>query len=326
MPLDPALNLLKALADPSRLLLLNSLLEAPRCVEDLAQRLDLAPSTVSHHLKVLTRAGVVRAEQVQYYTEYELIERVLDATLLDLVQAADDLQSIEDQRADRARRAVIDDHVRDGRITRLPVAMKKRYVLLEALTGDLDPDRRYAVDQLLAVLARRYPDPDLLRRELLAWNLISAEEEGYRLAVPSTDLRLPPRPSDDQQQPRRTLPGHRTPAPLAGVAWIRNRDTERVYVLGSTNLHVSLNRQRARLEAGTHPCEALQDDWRVQGADRFDFEILETLRRDEVDQLGRVEQSWLAGLQPLDEHCYQSVTDIRDHVEPAPGATQEGPR
>jgi len=326
MPLDPALNLLKAVADPSRLLLLNSLLDAPRCVEDLAQRLDLAPSTVSHHLKVLTRAGIVRAEQVQYYTEYELIERVLDATLLDMVQAADDLHSIEDQRADRARRAVIDDHVRDGRITRLPVAMKKRYVLLEALTGDLEPGRHYPADQLLDVLARRYADPDLLRRELVSWALLTDADHGYCLAGPPPDLRLPPVASEDQQQPPRPRPGHRVPAPLAGVAWIRNRDTGRVHVLGSTNLHMSLNRQRARLEAGTHPCEPLQDDWAALGADRFDFEILETLRPDEVDQLGRVEQSWLAGLQPLDEHCYQSGTEIRDHLEPASSAAQEGPR
>jgi DNA-binding transcriptional ArsR family regulator len=323
MPLDPALNLLKALANPSRLLLLNSLLDAPRCVEDLAQRLDLAPSTVSHHLKVLTRAGVVRAEHVQYYTEYELVERVLDPSLLDLVQAADDLQSVEDHRADRARQAVIDDHVRDGRITRLPLAMKKRFVVLEALAGDLDPARPYTADQLLSLLARRYADPELLRRELLAWDLITLEDDGYRLAGPPSALRLPPRPVG-QPTPRPAL-GTLAPAPLVGVGWIRNRDTGRVHLLGSTNLHASLNRQRARLDAGQHPCEPLQDDWRTHGPDRFDLEILETLRPDEVDELGRLEQSWLAGLQPLDEHCYQPRTDIRDDIEPASASPQEGP-
>lgn len=31
----------------------------PRCVGDLAAELDIAPSTVSHHLKELTRAGLI---------------------------------------------------------------------------------------------------------------------------------------------------------------------------------------------------------------------------------------------------------------------------
>jgi ArsR family transcriptional regulator len=39
-------------------------LDAAACnVGDLAARLDIAPSTVSHHLKELARAGIVRRER-----------------------------------------------------------------------------------------------------------------------------------------------------------------------------------------------------------------------------------------------------------------------
>jgi len=34
-----------------------------RCVGDLAQELDIAPSTVSHHLKELTHAGLIATER-----------------------------------------------------------------------------------------------------------------------------------------------------------------------------------------------------------------------------------------------------------------------
>ncbi|MBD3222225.1 metalloregulator ArsR/SmtB family transcription factor, partial [bacterium] len=67
MPRTDSLSLFKALANPTRLRLLNLLADEPACVEELASALDLAPSTVSHHLKTLTRAGMVEARRVQYY-------------------------------------------------------------------------------------------------------------------------------------------------------------------------------------------------------------------------------------------------------------------
>ncbi|MEZ4388847.1 MAG: metalloregulator ArsR/SmtB family transcription factor [Candidatus Krumholzibacteriia bacterium] len=315
---DPALALLKALANPSRLRLIAVLRDGPRCVEDLAGRLDLAPSTVSHHLKVLSRAGLVRAAQVQYYSEYEVVERVLDQNLLDLVNACDDLGGLAERRAERARRAVVRAHVRDGRVTRLPAGLKKRRVVLEAMAADLDPSRLYTVDDLLATIGRRFADPDLVRREWLAWGIVAPEADGLRLAAPVGDLRLPPPPERPGSPPRR--PAQSAPSALVGVAWIRNRSTERVFLLGSANLHASLNRHRARLQAGTHPCEALQDDWQRFGPDGFDLEILETLSADQIDQLGRLEQAWLAGLQPFDEHCYNERRDIRDDLPPAVGS------
>ncbi|WP_437961212.1 ArsR family transcriptional regulator [Sorangium sp. So ce119] len=43
--------MLEALADASRLQVVNALLERPHCAEELAERLGRAPSTVSFHLR-----------------------------------------------------------------------------------------------------------------------------------------------------------------------------------------------------------------------------------------------------------------------------------
>jgi len=50
----------KALGDERRLRLLSVLAEGPAGFADLTARLDLAKSTVHHHLRVLRRAGLVR--------------------------------------------------------------------------------------------------------------------------------------------------------------------------------------------------------------------------------------------------------------------------
>ncbi len=57
--LDARVNALKALADKSRILMVNALLEKPHCAEELAERLRLAPSTISFHLRRLEEAGLV---------------------------------------------------------------------------------------------------------------------------------------------------------------------------------------------------------------------------------------------------------------------------
>jgi DNA-binding transcriptional ArsR family regulator len=57
---DTLVDALKALADPARLAILRYLARASLQPAQLAARLDLRPATVSHHLKVLRLAGLVR--------------------------------------------------------------------------------------------------------------------------------------------------------------------------------------------------------------------------------------------------------------------------
>lgn len=56
MEIAKSIEIMKALADSSRLQALNILMEKPQYVEELAHRLNLAVSTVSFHLKKLEAA------------------------------------------------------------------------------------------------------------------------------------------------------------------------------------------------------------------------------------------------------------------------------
>jgi len=89
--LTEEVNLLHAqmcqgLADPTRILILYSLDENPRFVNELADMLDASQPTVSRHLKVLRERGLVTATREGNTVHYALRDRrVIQA--LDLLRA-----------------------------------------------------------------------------------------------------------------------------------------------------------------------------------------------------------------------------------------------
>ncbi|WP_104087768.1 metalloregulator ArsR/SmtB family transcription factor [Arthrobacter sp. GMC3] len=88
---QPALNaadavessrILKALSDPNRLRLL-SIVKAGdgdgTCVCDLTEPLNLGQPTVSHHLKILVDAGMLKREKRGTWAYYSLVPGALEA-------------------------------------------------------------------------------------------------------------------------------------------------------------------------------------------------------------------------------------------------------
>lgn len=74
--------MLKALADPARLRLL-SLIQSARggeaCVCDLISPVGLSQPTVSHHLRVLTEAGLLEREKRGVWAYYRIVSPALAA-------------------------------------------------------------------------------------------------------------------------------------------------------------------------------------------------------------------------------------------------------
>src|SRR5918998_910311 len=63
----------KALADPARLAIVNQLAAAEECCVCQLESLGLAQPTVSHHLKILRRAGLVESERRGTWVYYRLV-------------------------------------------------------------------------------------------------------------------------------------------------------------------------------------------------------------------------------------------------------------
>ena len=94
-------NVCQALADPTRILILYALGEAPRHVSELADSLEAPQSTVSRHLKVLRDRRLVTTARDGAGVLYSLADaRVTDA--LDLLRAV--LVSALSEQGELARR------------------------------------------------------------------------------------------------------------------------------------------------------------------------------------------------------------------------------
>ena len=64
-------DLFRLLGDPTRLKIVVSCLRAPLAVSDIAERLGLSVSLVSHHLRLLKVARLVRADRQGKQVYYE---------------------------------------------------------------------------------------------------------------------------------------------------------------------------------------------------------------------------------------------------------------
>lgn len=73
-------DVLKVLADPARLRLLSLISAHPggeACVCELTEPLGLSQPTVSHHLKVLTNAGLLQREQRGVWAYFRVVSEGL---------------------------------------------------------------------------------------------------------------------------------------------------------------------------------------------------------------------------------------------------------
>lgn len=84
------------LADPNRILIIYSLADGPRSVNEIANHMELPQPTVSRHLKILRERGIVRTEREGQNIFYRLSDqRFVQA--LDLLRA-----TLADQLKDQA--------------------------------------------------------------------------------------------------------------------------------------------------------------------------------------------------------------------------------
>ena len=75
-------TMLKVLADPRRLQILEALMNGIQCNCELGKFLDMAPNLISHHLRVLREAGLVEVERDpldQRWIYYSVNERTLES-------------------------------------------------------------------------------------------------------------------------------------------------------------------------------------------------------------------------------------------------------
>ena len=178
---DDLLQFFKALADHNRLRVVGLLAHRPYSVEELATVLELRPSTVSHHLKRLSEAGLVRNEAQGHYHVYALdVERLQERakalsqpSVLRSIEPSDDLDPYDA----RVLRAFLDE---DGRLVQIPMKRKKFEVILRYALREFEDEGPWTEREVNERLERISPDVSSLRRGFIDHGLMTRDRQGSR--------------------------------------------------------------------------------------------------------------------------------------------------
>lgn len=177
--IEEQVKLFKALSDASRLRIVASLMEAPNYVELLAERLELAASTVSFHLKKLEEVGLVTKKKDQYYIMYTLNAEILEKPLSSWIGASAKATNEEDEREAAYRQKVIDSFFKFNQLKTIPVQRKKRLIVLEKMLLAFEPNKQYSEKEVNLIIADFHDDFATLRREFINEKLMARENGLY---------------------------------------------------------------------------------------------------------------------------------------------------
>ncbi len=177
---EQLLTFFKALADANRLKIVGLLAQQPYSVEQLAAMLNLRPPTVSHHLKMLSEAGLVSARAESYYNVYQLESNALENIVKNLgtqdrlpsMAAEVDLEAYD-------RKVLRDILLPDGKLKVIPAQRKKREVILRHILKEFQPGVHYTEKEVNEVLVRFHEDCATLRREMISYKMMKRAEGEY---------------------------------------------------------------------------------------------------------------------------------------------------
>jgi predicted transcriptional regulator len=182
------LNFFKALADANRLKIIGLLAREPLSVEQLAELLELHPSTVSHHLARLGKAGLVSARADGYYNIYRLEEKALEEMSQRLLRRETLPAVAADVDMDAYDRKVINTYFdKNGRLKAFPTQQRKLEAVLRYVVQAFEPELRYSEKQVNEILGRFNDDTAGLRRDLVDFGLMQRQTGGREYWRPRTE-------------------------------------------------------------------------------------------------------------------------------------------
>ncbi len=176
-----SIQIMKALADSSRLLIINSLFEKPQYVEELSQRLSLSPSTVSFHLKKLENARLIIKVKNQYYSEFRINQELFDRRLIDLTSFENVEKYVQDERMQEYRDKVLKAFIKNDVVQRMPAQLKKRLIILSWFAAKFERERTYQEEEVSTIIQKHYDDYCLVRRDLVDFQFMTRHKQIYRL-------------------------------------------------------------------------------------------------------------------------------------------------
>ena len=175
--MNEKLELLKLLADETRLSILNLLLREDSYVEKIACELSLTPATICYHLKKMEGAGIVRCSRAQFYIIYSLNREIFDKPLYELIKKDEPLADADE----KYKKEVLSHFFKCGRLIQLPTQRKKREIVLWEIAKSFERGRVYDEKEVNEIIHRFHEDHCTVRREMIACGIMARDKESYWL-------------------------------------------------------------------------------------------------------------------------------------------------
>jgi len=174
------LNFFKALADPNRLKIIGLLAQQDLSVEQMAEMLSIASSTVSHHLSRLSKAGLVSARAEGYYNIYQLNAKKLELLSKELLTPEQLPTFVREVDMDAYDQKVVKNFTNpDGTLKTIPGQRKKLLAILLYLLPEFESEKRYQEKEVNQILERFHEDYAQLRRDMIDTGLMKRENGIY---------------------------------------------------------------------------------------------------------------------------------------------------
>jgi hypothetical protein len=183
------MDMLKALADDSRLTLLRLLNEGEHTVTELAELLNLGEPTISHHLSRLRENGLVNLRMAGNQRFYRVNETGLERfkrLVMNIEKKTPLTQAVEPDQDwinalgwDAADQKVLRDYTQGRQLVRLPSKRGKTQVILRWLATLFEPERLYNESEVNEIIKAVYAEDFVsLRRDLIDMGYLRREMGG----------------------------------------------------------------------------------------------------------------------------------------------------
>ena len=127
-------------------------------------------------MKKMESAGVVNCSRSQFYIIYSLNRDIFNKPLFELIKKDDEVVSSDE----KYRREVISNFFKYGRLTKIPTQRKKREIVLTEVANSFELNREYGEKEVNEIILRYHEDFCTIRREMIAFGIMSRERETYK--------------------------------------------------------------------------------------------------------------------------------------------------
>ncbi|MFF3023148.1 metalloregulator ArsR/SmtB family transcription factor [Gottfriedia sp. NPDC057948] len=183
MQLSKIVDFHKALGDLTRVRIIALLQQGHLSGQEIASKLSLKPSTITHHMSKLREVGLIKERRDKNTIYFSLNTKILEmnAKAIFTVGTGGD-SNMEMSVTDSERSSIINNFfTKEGKLKIYPAQRKKKLVVLEHMIKGLEFGRVYQEKEINEYLKEYHEDYATLRRELIMCQYMYRENNQYEL-------------------------------------------------------------------------------------------------------------------------------------------------